>query len=69
MQRPNEGISKVFNIGELLVAVVNQKHACEDPQQQQAQISNDRLRKDGADHGPFVVYMNLRSFVELARLN
>ena len=50
MQRPNEGISEILDIGELLVTVVNQQDTGEDAKNEQSCIREKRLRKDGSEH-------------------
>ena len=53
MQRADEGRREVFDIREFFVAVMNQQHAGEDAQNQQARIGQKRAGENGAEHaGP-----------------
>ena len=50
MQRANECISKVLNIGELFVTVMNQQCAGEHPEQEQTEIASNGAGENGANH-------------------
>ena len=50
MQGSNKCISKILDIGELLVTVVNEQSAGEDPQHKETEVTGDGTGKDGADH-------------------
>ena len=50
MQRANECISKILDIGELFVTVVNQQRAGEHPKQEQTEIASDGAGQNGANH-------------------
>ena len=43
MQGPNESISEVLDVGELLVAVVNQQNTGKDAKDQEASVSEKWL--------------------------
>ena len=50
MQRANERIGEILDVGELLVAVVNQQRAGEHPKQEQTEIASNGAGQDGANH-------------------
>ena len=50
MQRAHECISKILDIGELFVTVVNQQRASEHPMQEQTEIASDGAGQNGANH-------------------
>jgi hypothetical protein len=68
MQRTNECISKIFDIGELLVAVVDEKRSCQNPKNKQPQVGKKRTGENSADHDPRQYPYNLKKFYEAARV-
>ena len=60
MQRADKCVSEVLDIGELLVAVVNQQRTGEHPKYQQTQVAGDGTRKDGSNHYTAVNYIQLK---------
>ena len=50
VQRTHEGICEIFNIGELLVTVMNQKRAGEYSKHKQAHIGEQWLGEDRSEH-------------------
>ena len=60
MQRANERIGEILDVGELLVAVVNQQRTGEHPKYQQTQVAGDGTRKDGSNHYTAVNYIQLK---------
>ena len=68
MQRTNKCISKIFNIGKLLVAVVDEKCSRQNPKNKQPQVGKKGTGEDSADHDPRQYAYNLKKFHEAARV-
>ena len=63
----DECVSKILDIGQLLVTMVNEKGACNDPQNQNSEIRKERLSRNGSQHLIYVSQHTLiktRSFVK-----
>ena len=50
MQGANECISKILDIGELLVSVVNEQSAGENPKHKETEVASKGTGKNGAKH-------------------
>ena len=50
MQGTHKGVSKVLDIGQLLVAVMDQQGAGEHTQEEEAEVGRDGARQDESDH-------------------
>ena len=67
MKWADEGVSKILDIGELFVTMVNEKGACDDPQNQNSEIRKERFSRNGSQHLVYVSQHTLiktRSFVK-----
>ena len=50
MQRTNESVCKIFDVGELLVTVMDQQRSGEHTEKQEAQVGRDGAGQDESDH-------------------
>ena len=63
----DECVSKILDICQLLVTMVNEKGACDDTQNQNSEIREERFRRNGSQHLVYVSQHTLiktRSFVK-----
>jgi hypothetical protein len=68
MQRTNECISEIFDIGKLFVAMVDEKSSRQHPKYKQPQVGEKRTGENSADHDPRQYQYNLKKFYEDARV-